>query len=475
MLASTAFGELDFPTTLATKQRDAVLRALSWCDELADTSDVWSRHVHDLSDHGTSLNREINGKTLSIYPLAAARLDAGLHVRQVNVNHLPVWVDGHKICVVGKRGRGHDLHTDLVASLILLFCQEEPVYQALPRTLVRAIYPQFGSGHEGRYRLNVRPAEQEAVFEPFREHLAEGEWEPLAYLMDLTDRDWTVLRDRFPWGNEPEAALNIAYWVMEEHERPANDHLWVINIVRQHAPEDLEEVLRSYLYAPQDEVRRQALMEYHPQEAEAAWRWLEPCFELEAEERHRMLVHETLQEYPELEERLIQRSLQLVEDAEAGVFQRLVVAWLSHHVDMDEWLFDLLPSLEPYELGGYLHEIQTYGDWFEDFATECLAMPFEGVHLGVVACSATNLSFNPFPLWLPLMQNGSGTMKLNIMKHLHRLPLEEAYLLLELGWKSQWRFVITATHRTVAKAFPDYPLRAEMEAHGYTSVQHWKR
>src|SRR5210317_1953886 len=107
MLASTAFGELDFPTTLATKQRDAVLRALSWCDELADTSDLWSRHIHDLSDHGTSLNREINGKTLSIYPLAAARLDAGLHVRQVNVNHLPVWVDGHKICVVGKRGRGH--------------------------------------------------------------------------------------------------------------------------------------------------------------------------------------------------------------------------------------------------------------------------------------------------------------------------------------------------------------------------------
>ncbi len=138
MLAKTSFGSLDFPINLATKQRNAVLRALSWCKELADLSDVWSKEVRDNANYGTALNREINGKTLSIYPLLAARLDAGLYTRQLSLNHLPVWLDGEKICIVSARGKGHDLHTDLVASLILLLGQEEPVLQTLPQTLRRA-------------------------------------------------------------------------------------------------------------------------------------------------------------------------------------------------------------------------------------------------------------------------------------------------------------------------------------------------
>jgi len=46
---------------------------------------------------------------------------------------------------------------------------------------------------------------------------------------------------------------------------------------------------------------------------------------------------------------------------------------------------------------------------------------------------------------------------------------------LELCWKSRWRFVVKATHRLVAKEYPDYPKRAEMEAYGYTSVNYWTR
>jgi hypothetical protein len=48
-------------------------------------------------------------------------------------------------------------------------------------------------------------------------------------------------------------------------------------------------------------------------------------------------------------------------------------------------------------------------------------------------------------------------------------------VLLEFGWKSQWRFVIKETHRIVEKHFPDYPHKDAMLAHGFSSVEHWTR
>jgi hypothetical protein len=66
-------------------------------------------------------------------------------------------------------------------------------------------------------------------------------------------------------------------------------------------------------------------------------------------------------------------------------------------------------------------------------------------------------------------------MKVIIMRHFGRLSLDEVYWMLELCWKSRWRFVVNATHRLVAKEYPDYPKRAEMEAYGYTSVNYWTR
>ena len=203
--------------------------------------------------------------------------------------------------------------------------------------------------------------------------------------------------------------------------------------------------------------------------------FLEPRFELEEDERNLVLIHEILQTYPELESFLLNRSLPLVENGEDSPLYRTALAWLSHRIDMDEWLMELLPSLEPHELGPYLHQVQTYGAWFEDFGTDCLSLPFEGIHRGVVDCSARNPSFNPFNLWLPLMENGSGNMKVIIMRHFGRLSLDEVYRMLERCWKSRWRFVVNATHRLVAKEYPDYPKRAEMEAYGYTSVNYWTR
>lgn len=473
MSVTTRFGKITFPQQLLSSRQKAILRALNWCDELASLSGCWSRDKH-ASSFDFKLLREINGRTVSIHPLAAAKLDAGMEVAGFSVGHVPVYVDGNRICVVAGRKGGIDLHTDLAASLILLLSQSEPDHTTLPKTLARALYPEiyFTRGHEWRERPANAQRRRE-VFNAFRAEVAIGEWGPGPCAENLPVEDWQVLRDYYPWDEEPELAIEVADWMMDELQRPVNDHLWVMSMFREHEPMDYQRImLPAYLRFHYPELRAAALREYRPDDPEIAWENLEPC--LEDEWGHLAVqAHETLQGYDQLEHRLVNHSLALLDEGAEGVFQTSLVAWLSHRMDMDDAIQDILPTLEPYQLGRFLHEIETSGPWFEEFGVESLSSPFEGVHMGLVDCSARNLSFNPFNLWLPLMQQGTGTMKLAILRNLHRVTEEQAHVLLELGWKSRWRFVINKTHQIVEKYFPDYPDKEVMLEHGFRSVEYW--
>jgi hypothetical protein len=470
----TPFGEIRFPATLPQYQLEAILRALSWSNEMVHHHCHWKKAMGETGDMGVALHRDLNGHSLTVYPLLAAKLDAGIYVREVDLNHLPVWVDGNKVCIVGQKGRGHDLHTDLVATLILLVGQDEPNPKDMPRTLARALFPEisFTSGLERRARF-ARVTRQNEISEAFNAAMSYDVADPALYVDALPREDWQILRDRYPWDEEPETALTIADWMGGQIDRPVNDHVWAMSIYRAHAPGEYERLmLPALLHFEHPEVRAQALRDYVPEDAEMAWEHIGACLDDEVETiaRH---AHEVLQTYPALESRLVERSRLLMEALGEGRFHRFLVGWLSHHQDMDEELQAMLPGLEPHELGTFMRDIRTNGQWFEDFGHDCLEMPFEGVHLGLIECSAKNLSFNPFYLWLPLMRDGSGTMKLAILRNLHRLPPDEAHVLLEFGWKSQWRFVIKETHRIVEKHFPNYPHKDAMLAHGFDSVTHW--
>ena len=472
-MSETPFGTLCVSPQLAKHQREAIHRALGWCEGMVNGHPHWKKSARSSDDLGVGLHRDINGHSLTVYPLLAAKLDAGIYVREVDLNHLPVWVDGTKVCIVGQKGRGHDLHTDLVATLILLVGQDEPNPKSMPRTLARALFPEisFTSGLERRARL-ARATRQNEIINAFNAAMSYDVADPTLYADALPREDWLILRDRYPWDEEPETALALADWIGGQIDRPVNDHVWAMSIYRVHAPRDYERLmLPALLHFEHPEVRAQALRDYVPEDAEMAWEHIGACLDDEVETiaRH---AHEVLQTYPALESRLVERSRLLMEALGEGRFYRFLVGWLSHHQDMDEELQAMLPGLEPHELGRFMRDIRTNGQWFEDFGHDCLEMPFEGVHLGLIECSAKNLSFNPFYLWLPLMRDGSGTMKLAILRNLHRLPPDEAHVLLEFGWKSQWRFVIKETHRIVEKHFPDYPHKAAMLAHGSGSVTH---
>lgn len=427
------------------------------------------------SSKGTELHREINGRKISIYPLDAAKLDAGMEVAGFSIHHVPVYVDGNRVCVVAERSRTKDLHTDLVAALIMVLNRPEPDHTVLPKTLARALYPDiYFAARRERMMARIANAQRRTeVLEAFRNEVAVGEWELGPYAGNLPPEDWQVLRNCFPWREEPELAIEVASWMMDQLERSVEDHLWVMSIFREHELHEYQRImLPAYLRFHLPELRAAALSEYHPEDPETAWEHLEPC--LEDEVAHLAVqAHETLQTYEQLEHRLVHRSLGLVKADLSVSFQVVLLPWLSHRMDMDETIQRVLPTLEPHHLGRFLREIETSGPWLHAFAEECIDSPFESVHMGIVDCTARNLSFNPFNLWLPLMQHGSGTMKLAILRNLHRVSEEQAHVLLELGWKSRWRFVIRNTHRIVEQQFPNYPRRQVMEAHGFSSVDTW--
>ena len=470
----TLFGNIVFPNGLSPMKKKAILRALTWCHDLAQLTEHWSKG-RTSSSLGVELHRMVNGRRVSLYPLAGAKLDAAMEVSGFSVHHVPVFVDGNSVCVIADPNRRKDLHTDLTAALIMVLNRPEPDHTVLPKTLARALYPDIYFAAR-RERIMARIASEQRrteVCEAFRNEIAVGEWGPGPIAEHLPAEDWRVLRTCFPWNEEPELAIEVASWMMDDLERSVGDHMWVMSIFREHDPQEYQRImLPAYVRFHLPELRAAALSEYRPENPETAWEHLEPCLEDELPHLAAQ-AHETLQTYEQLEHRLANRSLELLEAGVGVAFQVVVVPWLSHRMDMDETIQRVLPTLEPHQLSRFLRDIETSGPWLQGFAEECLDSPFESVQMGMVDCTARNPSFNPFNVWLPLMEQGSGTMKLAILRNLHRVTEEQAHVLLELGWKSRWRFVIRNTHRIVEQQFPDYPRRQAMKAHGFTSVDTW--
>ena len=197
------------------------------------------------SSRGTELHREINGRKISIYPLDAAKLDAGMEVPGFSVHHVPVSVDGNRVCVVAERGRTKDLHTDLVAALIMLLNRPEPDHTVQPKTLARELYTDiFFAARRDRIMARIADAQRRTeVCVAFRNEVAADEWELGPYTGNLPEEDWRVLRSCFPWSEEPELALEVASWMMDQLERSVDDHLWVMSIFREHEPREYQRIM----------------------------------------------------------------------------------------------------------------------------------------------------------------------------------------------------------------------------------------
>ena len=126
----TPFGHLTPPERIEKKRIDAVQRALHWCENiLAET--LWTPVS---VGSNISLQRTINDQTIEIFPLEAAFMDFGMKSR-FTANHLPIQINSKNACVRPTHRRARSLHTDMIASMILLLGSAEINPAVVPRTL----------------------------------------------------------------------------------------------------------------------------------------------------------------------------------------------------------------------------------------------------------------------------------------------------------------------------------------------------
>ncbi len=131
MILDTPFGPLHPPSGIKKERVDAVVRALDWCEEIA-TGSLWSAHRNG---ERISLCQIINGHSLEMFPLEAARLDLGLESTFAS-RHLPIHLNRVNACVrFNRRIRPIPLHTDMIASMVLLLGSEDFPPSHVPYTL----------------------------------------------------------------------------------------------------------------------------------------------------------------------------------------------------------------------------------------------------------------------------------------------------------------------------------------------------
>lgn len=131
MSIKTPFGTVKVPENVHKDRASAVIRALHWCEQLA-TGSLWTSNM---ISNRASLIRTINGQKVEIFPLEAARLDFGLG-SVFPAAHLPINLNNVNACVRSHRSiRPRPLHTDMIASMILLLGCENVNPIEVPNTL----------------------------------------------------------------------------------------------------------------------------------------------------------------------------------------------------------------------------------------------------------------------------------------------------------------------------------------------------
>jgi hypothetical protein len=126
----TPFGLLKPIDQIEEKKIDTVQRALRWCEAIL-TSTLWTPIT---VGNNISLQRTINEQKIEIFPLEAAFMDLGMKSK-FNPDHLPINLNNSNACVRSTHSRPRPLHTDMIASMILLLGRAEFNPTTVPRTL----------------------------------------------------------------------------------------------------------------------------------------------------------------------------------------------------------------------------------------------------------------------------------------------------------------------------------------------------
>jgi len=450
----TPFGSVHVPHSVPKERVSAVERALEWCDTITETSPFWEHRK--VSKH-LAVERQVNGELVTIFPVLAAKQDFGDGQTGFSRHHLPVMVNGKSVCVVPSSGikereRSTLLHTDLVASLLQLFCVEHPPLNKLPRTLGKALYPKAFPG--GRFDAMGHNPERARLQNLFQEEVTNDE-AAIEFFTHMDDQRWMHCRDLLDRHHHPKCTQFHAERILSASVATNRDVLWALESLLFLDQDGNNKHLPRFMVHPSDEIVIFAVQQFQPADEKEAWdTWL-PLLQPDGEPSFWEIIFR-LMEYPDSRERLLDRCQQIYEGSDQLEFKSRLLAWLSNYRNMDERVQTVLNQLGSHQLPSFLMEVQTYGPWFEAFAFEQLQLGRSRLNRGVLNATILNPSFDHFRLWEYLFNSSSGSVRTSLMPHLANVGTDKAFCLIESQTNHELRFVSRRAYVWIA-SFKRHP------------------
>ena len=462
----TPFGSLHVSQSVPKDRISAVERALEWCNTITEASPFWKHRK--ISKH-VAVERQVNGELVTIFPVLAAKQDFGDGQTGFSRHHLPVMVNGKSVCVVPSQGitgreRSSLLHTDMVASLLQLFCVEHPPLDQLPRTLGKALYPKAFPG--GRYDAMGHNPERARLQNRFQDEVTSDET-AIEFFTHTDDQRWMHCRDLLDRHHHPNCTQFHAKRILSATVATNRDVLWALESLLFLDQDSTNKHLRRFMVHQNEDIAIFAVQQFQPaDEKEACEAWL-PLLQPDSEPSFWEVIFR-LMEYPGSRERLLDRCQQIYEESEQLEFKSMLLAWLSNYRDMDEQVQTILSQLGSHQLPPFLLEVQTYGPWFEAFAFEQLQLGRSRLNHGVLNATIQNASFDHFRLWECLFNTSSGGVRTALMPHLANVGTDQAFRLIESQTNHELRFVSRRAYVWIA-SFKRHPRTGDVLLQGMES------
>ena len=441
MIIDTTFGQIISDVPVSSSQLDPVLRGLQWCDELASESTVWNRKRDGKS---VVLKRTIGRTSLTLHPLEAAKND--LRIRSVicHPGHIPLEVNGKRVCVVPNNHRKDDLNVDTTASFILLFSQKGlPPHEATPQTVKATLYARLfpreiasklihGSGNDSlqiwwTFVSTVSsPSEAVEFFDKLPIELQEAVFPILEHVKypsasrDIQDRILSNIND----------------------ERPASHLLWALCGLLQRSFTAHQTMIRTLSEHPFDSVLLHVASHLQCESVDEARGVLLPLLH-RLGERFPSEGWRSLLEFDELVDELCAIGTAILGDIDQGSTYLDTMIVLSEHIDVDCHVQSFLKRSNcETSRKKALMAAKTYEVWMEDYLTSLQTPLSNSLVVAALQAAKSNPKVDVLTVCEKILDGASGWAFKHVMESLSGVGSDRHFAILRKAVHHKQRFVV---------------------------------
>lgn len=455
MGVGTFFGELRPKKAISNARLAAIQRGLKWCKELSDESEVWTIVP---SNRGLAIERRFGNKAvMRLFPMIAAYQDCGMFEAGYSKRHLPVEIDGSRICVVAEQDAFAELHVDFVASFILLFSSDSmPPLAAIPKTVRTRLFSKLFPKDLAQTIINGGMGEDISIIWDFQNNV-------------FNDADALALIQRYPiqrlhsilpfltQRRHPGARALLISKGLDSTITGADSSLilWALGELHSMSISAFERRVTGFLEHPRSQVQAYAITHYVPEDYQVAWDDLSPLLESTSTDVMKA-AFQRLVEFPELTESLISTCSSILERPTRHPDYAEILIWVSKHINIDALVHDYLSGCTSEEANHLLRSVFTRGDWLQGYLLSRKNCHFEKEIVAGLAAAKKNPSVNLAVLCQALVKGANGSSTLAIMSTIAEGQVEGAYALLEQHLNHDYRFLSRRAHKALA-SFPNHP------------------